>query len=300
MDKTCKKVTTFGKKMKAGSLYRDYEIREIGFPQGVLQEVHQQFFQVLYVRHGQADLSVNGFIQSLKANDIVLLKPGDVLSAKVQHEVSCYCIRFHRIYFTKSQQSLQPDYTELFYRFEYIVNSYRHSAILTLLNEDQLLAKTLFARLLTEEIKRPRREVFIQHCIIMILLLVAQNIQLLLRTTAIQKNANAIITDVMDYIHYHIFENEKIKVNALAQHFTTTREVLLRLFKKETGTGIKQYILNYKIQLACSRLMHSKMSVSEIAYELGFTDVSHFQKVFKNVTSLSVRSFREENVIKQK
>lgn len=283
--------------MKAQALYSDYEIREIGFPEGELPELHQQFFQVLYVRHGDADLQVNGIRNTLQPNDVILLKPGDTISATVRKQVACYCIRFHRIYFTKNDKSLKPDYSELFYRFEYILNSYHHAAVLRLIEEDQALAKSLFSRLLVEEARRPRLDVFIQNCVILILHLVAQNIQMHLRAVAIQHAANSIITEVIDYIHYHIFDNDKIKVNALARHFSTTHEGLLRSFKKETGMGIKQYILKYKIQLATSRLVHSKMSASEIAYELGFTDVSHFQKVFRNVTKLSVRSFKSEKML---
>lgn len=45
---------------------------------------------------------------------------------------------------------------------------------------------------------------------------------------------------------------------------------------------MQQYILNYKLKLVENRLLHSEMRISEIVAELGFTDESHLNKLFKN------------------
>lgn len=50
---------------------------------------------------------------------------------------------------------------------------------------------------------------------------------------------------------------------------------------------MQQYIINYKLKLIENRLLHSEMRINEIATELGFTDESHLNKLFKNIKVLS-------------
>ena len=46
---------------------------------------------------------------------------------------------------------------------------------------------------------------------------------------------------------------------------------------------MQQYIIKYKLKLVENRLLHSEMRINEIAAELGFTDESHLNKLFKNI-----------------
>lgn len=55
-----------------------------------------------------------------------------------------------------------------------------------------------------------------------------------------------------------------------------------RVFKKQTGETLQQYISNYKLRLIETRLLHSDMRISEIAYELNFADESHLNKPLKS------------------
>ena len=46
---------------------------------------------------------------------------------------------------------------------------------------------------------------------------------------------------------------------------------------------MQQYILNYKLKLVESKLLHSQMRISEIVCELGFTDESHLNKFLRDM-----------------
>ena len=43
---------------------------------------------------------------------------------------------------------------------------------------------------------------------------------------------------------------------------------------------MQQYILNYKMKMVESRLLHTDMRINEIVEELGFTDESHLNRLF--------------------
>ena len=67
------------------------------------------------------------------------------------------------------------------------------------------------------------------------------------------------------------------------------------LLRATTGRSAKDHIHSHLIELAKSRLLGSQLSVSEIAYNLGFGYPQHFSKLFKAKTGLSPTDFRRLN-----
>lgn len=66
-----------------------------------------------------------------------------------------------------------------------------------------------------------------------------------------------------------------------------------RFFKKVTGTTFKEYLLRIRIDKAKELLMKYNMSVTEIAYQVGFENLSYFFRVFKRFTKLNPMEFRK-------
>ena len=90
---------------------------------------------------------------------------------------------------------------------------------------------------------------------------------------------------------------DKLKTKAISQHFGISENYLGRYFKKHTNETMQQYILNYKLKLVENRLLHSEMRISEIVAELGFTDESHLNKLFKKYRGCSPTNFRKNNAV---
>lgn len=67
----------------------------------------------------------------------------------------------------------------------------------------------------------------------------------------------------------------------------------LNEFKTLTGSTPHQYILKRKLIKAQQLLMNSPLSITEISYDLGFTDSSHFSKFFKKQMNISPSQYRE-------
>ena len=59
---------------------------------------------------------------------------------------------------------------------------------------------------------------------------------------------------------------------------------------------MQQYILNYKMKMVESRLLHTDMRINEIVEELGFTDESHLNRLFRKYKGISPTEFRKQNV----
>ena len=71
-----------------------------------------------------------------------------------------------------------------------------------------------------------------------------------------------------------------------------------RLFKNTTGFGFKEYLTLVRLKEAQSKLIHTDISICEIAYECGFNDSNYFSSVFKDLNGLSPIKYRKQNRIK--
>ena len=82
-------------------------------------------------------------------------------------------------------------------------------------------------------------------------------------------------------------------VQYVAETLNISQKYLSGLLKAETGQSTQQHIHARLIEKAKEKLSTTTLSVSEIAYELGFEHSQSFSKLFKNKTTLSPIEFRQ-------
>ena len=96
---------------------------------------------------------------------------------------------------------------------------------------------------------------------------------------------------IIDYANSYI--NQNIGLTELAKQINTSPFHFIRLFKQTTGISPHQYILQLKIERAKQLINKNKRSLTEIAYELGFTDQAHFSNAFKKIIGVAPRQYRQ-------
>lgn len=96
----------------------------------------------------------------------------------------------------------------------------------------------------------------------------------------------------IDYIYENLGGDLSIKVLATVTGLNPS--YLSRLFSKEIGYPIKQFILEAKIETAQHLLKHTELSYSRVAFSLGFSSQSAFIAVFKKFTNMTPRAYREQ------
>lgn len=99
-----------------------------------------------------------------------------------------------------------------------------------------------------------------------------------------------IIDKINNYIHDYY--KEDIGRNEIAEEFFLTPDYLGKLYKKETGKKINDYINEYRIEKAKEILRIGKLNVSETAQLVGFTNFSYFSTVFKKMTGVSPKNYK--------
>lgn len=98
------------------------------------------------------------------------------------------------------------------------------------------------------------------------------------------------IAKCIDYISEHLHVN--ITLDELATQVKLNPSYLSRLFKKETGMTISNYIQHTKIETAKNMLIYSDYSSAEIASILAFSDQSYFTEVFHKYTGLTPKKYQ--------
>lgn len=97
------------------------------------------------------------------------------------------------------------------------------------------------------------------------------------------------IIKCINYIYAHL--HTKIELYELADLVHLSPTYLSKLFKKETGTTITNYISNSKIETAKNMLSYSEYSISEIALILAYPSQSYFTEIFRKATGTTPRKY---------
>lgn len=99
------------------------------------------------------------------------------------------------------------------------------------------------------------------------------------------------ISQVAAYINDNY--QQKLSLKILADHFNYSSAYLSRAFKEVTGFNFVEYKNNVRIKEASKLLQQTKLSVTEISAEVGFNNITHFGRIFKEFTDLSPLEYRK-------
>lgn len=109
--------------------------------------------------------------------------------------------------------------------------------------------------------------------------------------TPLENNSAAVVSKAKSYISLHL--NQDISRNDIAGYVNLNPDYLTRIFKKETGLTISEYVLQERIRTAQEMLSKTGMPITEIAYAVGYNNYSHFSKMFKKATSMNPQEYRK-------
>ena len=99
------------------------------------------------------------------------------------------------------------------------------------------------------------------------------------------------MSEVARYIKSHY--QQEISLPLLAEQFHLSPSYLSRIFKKTTGFSITEYLNTIRIQEAQRLLRESELKIIDIANIVGFGNFSHFGKMFKHLSQVSPREYRD-------
>ena len=87
---------------------------------------------------------------------------------------------------------------------------------------------------------------------------------------------------------------DKITIEALAEKFAIGRRSMERRFKVATGNSILEYMQRIKIEAAKRSFETSRKNITEVMFDVGYTDTKAFRDVFKRITGLTPIEYRNK------
>lgn len=104
---------------------------------------------------------------------------------------------------------------------------------------------------------------------------------------------SGLIRNVMNYISDHCSDVD-LDVREIADHVHLSTAHLGVLFKQETGTTIKQYLNDYRLELAKRLILEEHFKMIDISKMSGYASAGYFAKVFKAATGVTPVEYRKK------
>jgi two-component system, response regulator YesN len=101
------------------------------------------------------------------------------------------------------------------------------------------------------------------------------------------------IRDILDYIQEN-YKNEGISVKNIAQLYQLSPNYVSRLFSREMGISLTEYINHIRIEHAKELLKRNDLLVYEVSGMVGYSNEFYFMKVFKRLIGKTPNAFRND------
>jgi AraC-like DNA-binding protein len=128
--------------------------------------------------------------------------------------------------------------------------------------------------------------------VVKLLSIFAQHISMVSNQILVQReNAESpAITRAKQYIYEN--QTEDLTLGQVAKAVHTSIFYFCKMFRKSTGLNFTDYVSRIRVEKAKNLLLNHNLRVSEIAYEVGFQSLTHFNRVFKKVMGQSPTDYR--------
>jgi AraC-like DNA-binding protein/ligand-binding sensor protein len=132
------------------------------------------------------------------------------------------------------------------------------------------------------------------EAVVKLLTIFAQHLSMLSNQVVLQQdNAEPpVITRAKEYIQEH--QTENLRLGHVAKAVNTSTFYFCKMFKKVTGINFKDYLSRVRIEKSKNLLLNPNLRVSEIAFEVGFQSLTHFNRVFKKILGQSPTEYRAQ------
>lgn len=255
-----------------------------------------QFFEILFVAEGQCENLVEENTLTLKKGDVCFVAPDVLHQPRVfNHDTIVYNILVRTSTFQNAFHSLygRNDIVSTFFT----QNLYRKNAgtcpYMICKTESEPIFYELIEHMVEEE---QQARMFCRQY--MNLLFNTFILELLRRHeqhfTVGKATDNVEAENITAILRYIQSNYQTLTLTEAARFFNYSEAHLSRIIKKCSGQTFSDIIKTIRLQKAVELLEKTNLSISEIAEQMGYTDNSHFHKVFKHAYGLTPIQYRQK------
>ena len=260
------------------------------------------FVQINYISHGTGKHKINDNEFDITKGDIFIIPP------YIQHSVIAPDINnldIIKIDFMPefiNQNFSDNGSTDVFFDFAYLepflVSENQVKPRLNLIGEVRMEVEAIIDEMLHElNIKKPGYLLLIKSLLLKLLVLVGREFSNELERSAIgsiySKHKDE-IAFAIKHLNKHF--TEEICLNDIAQKFFMSPSFFRRLFKSVTTNTFTEYITELRLSKAKDLLRNTNMKVMDICLDVGFNNVNHFNRLFRQYTGMTPLKYRKEKM----
>ncbi len=118
------------------------------------------------------------------------------------------------------------------------------------------------------------------------------NLLVLIKKDKLPEKQSDAIYLVVKYIDKHF--TDRLTLDFLANFASISKYHFSRIFKEYTGCSPVEYIISLRISHAKAMLIDSSLTIKQIAFSTGFTDLNNFTKQFKKLEHITPSAYRKQ------
>lgn len=256
---------------------------------GIISEQHfHDDLEFLYVR--------SGCLKCISNNVTYMVKPGDIIfiNSRIPHATesaepytSIDMIQFETSNFSSDAVSGISKYLSRF------ININKAPVVIFKADDEKNAELSLFLEAIFDEYieKKPSYELYIKANILNIIAFLSRHDYLTDSSIFFDEKNIEKVLPALNYIDEHY--DEQITLEDLSRVLNLNPSYFCRLFKKATNSTFVEYLNFVRVCKSEKKLSSSKESIAEISLNLGFSSVSYFNKVFKNIKGCTPTEYKK-------
>ncbi len=253
---------------------------------------YHDYFEISYVYNGNGTFRIGNRDYRVKRGDIVVLGNTEIHTLLTDSHDSIDVISIFflpELVYKPGKSDLDFEYVRIFYNYDFTHSNYIPCESV---NSDVIFGFIERAYKAYVQ-KESHYKLKIKNCLceILLQLLLYYEGALLPETSHYDKRLSDIrrLNPVFLFIEKNY--QEKITLEQAAEKANMSPQYFCRYFKKVTGSTFTQYLQQVRIDKAKQIMLTKNMSVTQVAFEVGFESLSHFFRVFRRMTLLSPTDF---------
>ena len=254
-----------------------------------LEQAHHHIeYEIFYIDRGSVEFGIEDSVTTAKAGDVIFMHPGTNHYVKKLDGIEYH---YYAMVFDNSVLGAQGE------PVRNTLESIRVSRFIKL--PDAVLMKLRDA---TEFVKNKSfgHELFVKSVlfdIISCVILTNQYVEITDNIRSEKRHTVNAIDVTIAYIRDHYREN--ISLDDVLKITSYSKSHFIRLFKKNIGMNLTDYINKYRIEKSCLDLIYTSKNITEIATENGFNTVQYFSKTFKSYMKCTPKQYQKngKNII---